>query len=59
MATTNWMTRKATIKSSSGSTYTLDDVRWEVREEIQEAMIRGEDRGEVTIAESTYTWREV
>lgn len=47
----------ATIKSTSGAQYTLDDVRWEVAEEIREKMADGHTFGQVECGGQTYRWR--
>lgn len=48
------------IKSlTSGSSYDLDDVRWEVQDEIVEAIERGNTRGSIEVAGSVYAWHGV
>jgi hypothetical protein len=45
-----------TIKSTSGATYDLADVRWEVRDEIEKAIWEGRASGEVECGGQTYAW---
>ncbi len=45
-----------TITSSNGGQYTLDDVRWEVRDEIEVALQAGETSGTIECGGSIYRW---
>ncbi len=49
----------ATIKSSTGGQYTLDDIRWEVRDEIEAAQKGGQTSGTIECAGSTYRWTTI
>ncbi len=49
----------AKIHSSSGATYTLADVRWEVREEIEAAVKRGRASGKIECGGQTYRWGDL